>query len=77
MTIFLNAVFLYYITAFCAVYSIIQTHMIKDSLMSFLLAMSYSIVFSLISTIIRVYSLKEESKFRQVIYFVSWIISLI
>ncbi len=77
MTIFLNAVFLYYITAFCAVYSIIQTHMIKDSLMSFLLAMSYSIVFSLISTIIRVYSLKEESKFRHVIYFVSWIISLI
>ena len=77
MTIFFNAIFFYYITAFCAIYSIIQTHMISDSIMSFLLTMSYSIVLSLISTIIRVSSLKKENKFRHLLYIISWIISLI
>ena len=77
MTIFFNFLFFYYITAFCSVYSIIQTHMISDSLMSFLLTMSYSIVLSLISSIIRVSSLKKDNKCRHFFYFISWIISLI
>jgi len=77
MTIFFNAIFFYYITAFCAIYSIIQIHMISDSVMSFLLTMSYSIVLSLISSLIRVSSLKKENKFRHLLYIISWIISLI
>ena len=77
MTIFLNAVFLYYITAFCAVYSIIQTHMITDSLMSFFLTVSYSIVLSMVSSIIRIYSLQKENKLRHIYYLISWAVSLI
>ena len=77
MTILFNAIFFYYITAFCSVYSIIQTHMIIDSIMSFLLTMSYSIVLSLISAIIRISSLKKENKCRHLFYLISWIISLI
>ena len=77
MTIFFNLLFFYYITAFCSVYSIIQTHMISDSLMSFLLSISYSILLSLISSIIRVAALKKESKLRHFFYTVSWILSLI
>ena len=77
MTIFFNILFFYYITAFCSVYSIIQIHMISNSLMSFLLTMSYSIALSMISTIIRIFSLKKENKFRHFSYIISWIISLI
>ena len=77
MAIFFNILFFYYITAFCAVYSIIQIHMISDSLMSFLLSTSYSIVLSMISSIIRVSSLKKENKYRHLFYIISWIISLI
>lgn len=77
LTIFFNVLFLYYITAFCTVYSIIQIHMISDSLMSFLLTMSYSIVLTMISTIIRINSLKKENKFKHFFYIISWIVSLI
>ena len=77
ITILLNLSFFYYIMAFCAVYSIIQTHMISDSLMSFLLTMSYSLILSLISSIIRIFSLKKENKFRHFLYLISWVISLI
>ena len=76
-TIVINLIFWYYITSFCAIYSIIQTHMISDSLMSFLLSISYSILLSLISSIIRVAALKKESKLRHFFYTVSWILSLI
>ena len=77
MTIFLMVLFFYYITAFCSIYTIIQTNMIIDSLMSFLLTISYSIILSLISAIIRVFSLKKKNKFRHFLYLLSWIISLI
>ena len=73
----LNIVFFYYINAFCSIYTIIQTHMISDSLISFLVSMSYSIIFSLISTIIRIYSIQKENKFRHFLYIISWAISLI
>ena len=75
--IFFDLIFFYYITAFCAIYSIIQIHLISDSLMSFLLTTSYSIILSLISTIMRISSLKKETKVRYVLYILSWIISLI
>ena len=77
MTIIFNALFFYYITAFCAVYSIIHAHMITDSLMSFFLTVSYSVVLSMISSIIRIYSLKRENKLRHVYYLISWVVSLI
>ena len=77
ITIFFNFIFWYYITAFCAIYSIIQINMIKDSLMSFLLNISYSIIFCMITTFIRHFSLKKENKLNKFLYFISWIVSLI
>ena len=77
LSIFLNIIFLYYITAFCSIYTIIQIHMIIDSIISFLLTMSYTIILSLISSLIRIFSLQKNNKFRQFLYLISWIISLI
>ena len=77
ITIFLDILFFYYITAFCSVYSIIQTHMITDSLMSFLLTNSYSIILSMVISFLRIFSMKKENKFRYLLYMISWIISLI
>lgn len=75
--IIINVIFWYYITSFCAIYSIIQTHMISDSLISFLLSISYSILLSLVSSLIRVAALKKETKIRHFFYTISWAISLI
>ena len=77
MTISFSILFFYYITAFCAIYLIIQTNMISDSSISFLLTMSYSLILSLISSIIRIFSVHKKSKFRHCLYFISWAISLI
>ena len=77
ITIIFNIIFFYYISAFCSIYTIIQTHMISDSLISFLLTMSYSLIFSLITSIFRIFSLRKENKFRHFLYIISWIISLI
>ena len=75
--IFFDIIFLYYISAFCAIYSIIQVHLISDSLMSFLLTLSYSIILSMIVSIMRITSLKRETKARYVLYMISWILSLV
>ena len=75
--ILFNLAFFYYITAFCAIYSIIQTHMISDSMMSFLMTISYSIILSLISANFRISSLKKQNKIRHIFYFISWIIALL
>ena len=77
ISLFFNFIFFYYITAFCAIYSKIQIHMISDSLMSFLLTISYSIIFAMISTFIRNFSLQKENNIRKLFYLISWIISLI
>jgi hypothetical protein len=77
INIIFNLLFLYYISAFCAVYSIIQIHMIKDSLMSILLSNSYIVLISLIPTIIRNYSLKKENNQRKFLYLMSRILALI
>ena len=73
----LNLLFLYYITAFCAVYSIIQTIMISDSLISFLLSISYTLLLTLIPPIIRNISLKKNSKFMKLLYILSWLIAFV
>ena len=75
--IFFDILFFYYITAFCSVYSIIQTRMISDLLMSFLLSNSYSIILCMVATLIRASSLRKETTIRHILYLISWIISLI
>ena len=77
INIILNLIFLYYVSAFCAVYSIIQIHMIKDSLISILLSNSYILLLSLIPTIIRNFSLKKENNKRKFLYLMSQILALI
>ena len=75
--IILNLFFYYYITAFGAVYPNAQTHMISDSLLSFLLSISYSILLSILPPFLRMYSLKSKKKNRHWLYALSWIIALI
>ena len=77
INIIFNLIFLYYISAFCAVYSIIQNHMIKDSLISILLSNSYKLLLSLMPTIIRNFSLKKENNTRKFLYLMSRILALI
>ena len=75
--IILNILFFYYLTAFCFIYSNIQTHMISDSLISFLLSISYTLLLTLIPPILRKFSLSKNNKFRHFIYILSWLISLV
>ena len=77
ITIILNLIFLYYITAFCSVYFIIQISMICDSLMSFLLSISYTLLLTLIPPLFRNISLKKNNKCNHFLYLLSWIIALI
>ena len=77
LALFFNLVFLYYITAFCSIYNIIQIRMISEASISFLLTMSYTLILSLISSIIRIFSLQKKNRFRHFLYIISWIISLI
>ena len=52
--------FLYYITAFCAIYPNIQMNLLTDSFKSILLSISYSILISLFSSILRIISLRKK-----------------
>jgi len=74
---FFDIIFFYYITAFCSVYSKIQIHLIKDSFICFLLINLYSVISFIFVSSIRIFSLKKKSKFRYLLYLISWIISLI
>ena len=53
--------FLYYITAFCAIYPNIQSNLLTDSFKSILISLSYSILLSLLSSILRIMSLKKKN----------------
>ena len=77
LTFIFNLFFFYYITAFCSIYSIIQKNMIADSLKSFLLANSCSIMNIIFSAYFRRISLnrKEENRLSKCVYFVGWILS--
>ena len=77
ITIILNLFFMYYITAFCSVYFIIQVYMISDSLISFLLYILYTLLLTLFPPLIINISLKKNSKCNHFLYLLSWIIALI
>ena len=67
--------FWYYITAFAAVYPNTQIHLIKDTLLSFGISMSYPFFINLIPGIFRFPSLKSGNK--ECLYKVGQIISLL
>ena len=71
--------FWYYLGCFCAVYENTQTHLIKDTFMSFLLSMIYPVFINMIPGIFRISALKNKnsenlyklSKLLQLIIFLS------
>ena len=66
LNILINFTFLYYITAFCAIYPNIQTNLLTDSLKSLLISLSYSILLALLSSILRINSLKKKASLDKI-----------
>ena len=69
--------FWYYITAFAAVYTNTQIHLIKDTLLSFVITMIYPFPINLIPGIFRLNALKGGNKNKEFIFKIGQIISFI
>ena len=69
--------FWYYITAFAAVYINTQIHLIKDTLISFGISMSYPFLINLIPGIFRLNALKDGKKNKEYLFKIGQIISFI
>ena len=67
--------FWYYLACFCEIYRNTQTHLIKDTLISFGLSMIYPFGLNLFPGIFRILSLKKRN--RECIYKFSQFIQLI
>ena len=61
-------VFWYYITCFCAIYKNTQSHLIKDSLISFLMSLIYPFGLLLLPGIFRRIALKAEKADKNFLY---------
>jgi hypothetical protein len=57
--------FSYYISAFAAVYTNTQLHLIKDTLLSFGISMTYPFIINLFPGIFRMYALKDGKKDKE------------
>ena len=71
------AFFWYFISCLCAVYKNTQTILIKDSFISFFLAMLYPLGINLIPGIFRIVASRDPKKDRKCIYALSKILALI
>ena len=60
--------FWFYIICFCSIYKNTQIHLIKDSIISFLLSFVYPFGIILLPSLLRIISLKAEKKNRNIIY---------
>ena len=69
--------FWYYISVFSAVYTNTQIYLIKDTLMSFGISMSYPLIINLFPGLFRLYALKSEKKDKKCWFQTGQIISLI
>ena len=67
----------YYLTAFACVYPNTQIHLIKDTLISFGISMSYPFVINLIPGLFRIPALRSEKKDKEKLYKASKIIALL
>ena len=63
--------FWYYLSMFCAIYVNTQIHLIKDTLLSFILSLIYPLGFYFIPTIFRIISLSNPKNKRIFLYRVS------
>ena len=77
LSFILLILFWYYITCFCSVYKNTQYHLIKDTVFSFGTSIITPFAFSLIAPIIRIPSLKKDTKMRKYLYKFSKVIQLI
>ena len=69
--------FWYYLSSFCAVYKNTQSHLIKDTLISFGLSLLYPFVFNLIPGIFRIKALNSKNNDKECIYKISKIIQIL
>ena len=67
----------YYISSFSAVYHNTQTHLLKDTLLSFILSMSYPFIINLFPGIFRIYSLNDGKKDKECFYKTADILALL
>ena len=67
----------YYLTAFACVYPNTQIHLIKDTLISFGISMSYPFLINLIPGLFRIPALRSEKKDKEKLYKASKIIALL
>ena len=66
-----SLLFGYYISSFCAVYKNTQLYLIKDTMISFVLSLIYPLFIYLIPGVLRIYSLRDNSQKRGIIYNIS------
>ena len=69
--------FWYYVACFCAVYKNTQLHLLKDSIISFLLSLLYPVGLFLIPGIFRIPALRANKKDKETMYKFSKFIQLI
>ena len=67
----------YYITCFCGIYTNTQSHLIKDSIISFSTSLIYPFIKCLIPGVFRIYSLNTKKRKRALSYKLSLLLQLI
>ena len=77
ITFFLLLLCMYYISCFCYVYSNTQLHLIKDSIMSFVLSLIYPFGLLLIPGIFRLSALSSKDRNQECLYKFSNLIEMI
>ena len=77
LSFLLLLLFLYYITCFCGIYINTQSHVIKDSLISFGLSMSYSFGIYFFPCIFRMQALKTPKGDRKCLYTIAKILQFL
>ena len=77
LSCFLLLFFWYYISMFCAVYSNTQIHLIKDTLISFVLSLFYLLGIYLIPGIFRIHALSNSKAKKSYLYGISKVIQMI
>ena len=77
ITFILLVAFWYYISCFCGVYENTQSHLIKDSLISFGLSLVYPFLLNLIPGIFRKFALNNRKDKKEFLYKISKFIEYI
>ena len=72
-----NLLFWYYLSCFCAVYKNTQSHLIKDTFISFGTSLLYPFLICLLPGIFRIPALRNKNKNKEIFYKISKIVQLI